>query len=113
MTNPNLDATMEAIDNSSFCPEAKRDAKKIFIAFAGEKAEETYAIGQRFTRRGTEWLLTVGGGRGLDAMLINPSTGRNKGSATKVGSLCRITKAEFASFCGCGTPDEFTRIEKP
>ncbi len=109
MTNPNLDATMKEIDNSSFCPKAKRDAKKIFRAFAGEKEEETYAVGQWFAEKsGDKYVLaSVGTNR---VLLVHPDDGTRWGDPISVKDTRHITVAEFSMFVD---NENFTRIEKP
>ncbi len=113
MTNPNLDATMKQIDNSSFCSEAKRDAKKIFRAFAGEKEEEkTYRHGDRF-----EYLCDPANNAILAVvrdrhMLLVHDDGCYYGDGADVACTWRITEQEFAKICN-GKSENFTRIEKP
>ncbi len=106
----NLDATMKEIDNSSFCSEAKRDAKKIFRAFAGEK-EETYSIGDRFQSTDGEKYLLVAADVGK-IILVDLDSGKRYYRAIAVLDIWNVTESEFSQICH-DRPEDFTRIEKP
>ncbi len=119
MTNPNLDATIKAIDNSpSLCTEAKRDAKKIFRAFAGVE-EETYSMGDRFRATnctGTKYMIVDSGNnegpQHYRLVMINLDSGNSLSNNVTVQSREHITASEFSDMCRYHSED-FARIEKP